>query len=344
MLDSAPRDILNNVFQYLNADELTPCIHVCKTLQLAVMDHLTARANTIGSNTIIIDNVLAKLPIFSAEYDAVLEATRQSALAIKAQLLQSYPDSPNFFSRETETESLESYDPSVLLRTPTIQFIRLRVDSIICNIAVTRRCMGVQLVVENQRIFQYSKDILDLYPTVASGQCDDAFINLGPVFQEFPIKAMSIYILFEFPATMSKDVCMSHIRLDMMHPPYPFLNLYHMLDVPIDSIRHAYLRAGGGIFNTDFGHVTGIIFDHPLPIHAKDEPLVYMIEGVEFSPHALPLLNPDSSPRAARVLRFDRARALPIQINVFPASCRPAIYFLTTNILYLLMNWQLQCS
>lgn len=282
-----------------------------------------------------LDRAIANVPLFSIEYDAILAATRRDAIQKKEQLIQSYPASPNFFSREIGSESLESYEPSILWTTPNTQYIRMRVDNIICNVAVTRACKGVTLVVDTLQIFQYSKDILDLYPADSDG-----FINLGSVYQEFPIKGGAIYILFEFSSDLNKDECLNNMRLDMMHPPYPFLNLYHMLDIPLDIIRHAYMRPDA-VFTSTYSHTMGIIFDHPMD---AADPLIYVVEGVAIAPLILPQWHPVTSHgRKARVLMFDTTRALPIQINVFPASSRPTIYFLTSNILSLLMNWQLAC-
>lgn len=353
MLNDVPYDILSNMLQnHMSLREMVPLTMVSQHLRhnvKVIMREVSQRKLAENPQPTF---TLSHVPKFSTIYDSVLQGAQTESAEKKAALLLSYPGTPNFFSCETGAESLAAYDPCTLMNTPYTQFIRMRIDSIICNVAVSRKCQGVQLVVDTLRIFHYTKDILDLYPThpcastSTSTNTDPELIHLGAVFKEFPIKASTIYILFEFENTLTREECFQHIRLDMMHPPYPFLNQYHMIDIPLEIIRHAFTRSGC-IFDTDFGHITGIIFHckNPAALGSTTETsqsCIYMIEDNEVDPQQLPLLH-DSLPNV-RVLRFSEARVPPILINVYPATTKTAIFFITTNILSLLMNWQLQCA
>ena len=277
---------------------------------------------------------LNRVTLFNTDYDDILAQIKRECRSKKEELLQAYNGQASFYSRETGAESLEAYGPCVLMTVPTMQFIRMHIEnSIVCNIAVTTACRGVKFVVDNVTIFNYTQDILHLYPIDPM----DGFINLGLVFQFFPIKASAIYLLFEFPWEYSQETCLQHMRFDLLHPPFPFIHHYHTIDIPLEIIRPAFICTPN-TFTTDFSHFQGILFH----TQGKTRPVLYLVDDVEIDPNKLIPFHPLS--HDTRVLWFDHCRALPIQINIFPKTAHTRIYFITTNILSLMMFWRLQCS
>jgi len=333
MLDVLPDDVLQHMFQHLSLTDLLQICCVNVSLRDTVKPIVHEKINTITLQESL--KQLQKLVLFNTDYDAVLEHCKKECYWKKQQLLQNYNGQTSFYSRETGVESLEAYQPCVLLTVPTIQFIRMHIEnSIVCNLAVSRLCRGVRFVVDNVVLFHYTTDILELYPSDPS----DGFVSLGSVFQFFPIKASAIYALFEFPTTLDFESCMQHIRFDLLHPPFPFIHQYHLIDVPLEIIRPAYMRQPN-IFDTDFTHFKGIIFRDTSPSFSS---VLYLVDGVEVDPAKLPQYH-QNDPKT-RVLMFEETRALPIQINVLPACAKTRISFITTNIFSLMMFWRLQCS
>lgn len=338
MLDVLPYDVLESITRHMGEVEMLVLASVSSRLRGLIPTILFGKAtntntgNNISSGTV--DRLNNTATNFDPHYDIVHSAVKREAVIKKNNLIRSYhPTLPNFFSRETGAESLASYDPCVLWSTPMTQYLRMEIDYIICNIAVTAACRGVQLVVDTVRVFQYTQDILDLYPR----DHEDGFINLGCVFDEFPIKAGAIYLLFEFCTTLTREQCLQHVRLDIIHPPYPFLSMYHMIDIPLQVIRHAYVRPPA-LFDTDYGHVSGIIFHNT---NKAVKPWLFIVENVSVLPDTLPRW---MDLPYVYLLRFNAAKAAPLQINVFPKSSQTSIFYLTSNILSYLMHWQLQCA
>ena len=145
-ISEMPYDILECILGNLSVQQIVPLANVCKSLSINVTTYLAARGR--GTKSKEIENpvnlathsgAVTCIPSYNTTYDVYLEVIRKESIKKKQLLIQSYPASPNFFSRETGIESLESYDPCIkqcsnapsTIKFKKSQFILLRIDSII---------------------------------------------------------------------------------------------------------------------------------------------------------------------------------------------------------------------